>query len=311
MNSAASQPPKSLVELITRKPFRRTAVDADTLEDIKRKASMAQSTASPLEFSLPFGGYKARDLPGGPHLNWAEVFWLEYLRRYATPLAEQHAPGVVISFSYVSGVLEFINGIPAAEQQSYLHELSQLLHILSCERIRFRLVDIADAYGGPQAALQATQALYQTLRDTWAPSEGELQARLSSARRNLLHNDEQTADAAAVRDAALKCAAMESLEQRRAFNKFGPRIQLSHMRGASLSLHLGSCRSSVVQPWVGYGLLDNGIPRIVSSRAALAVTAQPAEHVMASLTLAPGQLDRLRAINPAFNRIPVTAETPR
>jgi hypothetical protein len=64
------------------------------------------------------------------------------------------------------------------------------------------------------------------------------------------------------------------LESRRAFNKFGPRLQLTHVRGADLSLHIGSCRSAVAQPWVSSGFLqwcpDRGtwIERLATGRAA-------------------------------------------
>jgi hypothetical protein len=64
------------------------------------------------------------------------------------------------------------------------------------------------------------------------------------------------------------------LESRRAFNKFGPRLQLTHVRGAALSLHIGSCRSAIAQPWVSSGFLqwcpDRGtwMERLATGRAA-------------------------------------------
>jgi hypothetical protein len=51
------------------------------------------------------------------------------------------------------------------------------------------------------------------------------------------------------------CQALEATPARRQYNKFDHRIQIGHIRGPHLSLHLGSSRSSVHQPWVGTGFL--------------------------------------------------------
>ena len=248
----------SLIETIVRRPYRRSAVDESTQADIAEKVARAQEQCQPVKFSVPFGGYKLAHLPHSPHLNWAEVFWLNYLRDYAEPIAVSHPAGVVFSFSYMSGVLSFINGYPAAYQALYIDELRRLFSLASCDRIRFELMDIADLYGGAQQALEAAEQRYQSLQAHWPVSPEAETQKLASAARNITSTEPED-----IRTAAMRCDAMESLEQRRRFNKFGEHIQLSNLRG-SLSLHLGSAPGTVVQAWVGIGALLQGKGRIIS-----------------------------------------------
>lgn len=248
-----------LLRLVTRRPFRRSAVDAVTVEDIATKIR-----SHGLRFSLPFGGYKARGLASSPRLNWAEVLWLDYLRSYAEPMTALVDEEIEFALTYLSGVLCFINGTTDIEEEAYLKDLEGLARAMSGDGIRFRLVDLAEHLGGSAVALRQVVANYHQLRI--APPELTA-TKLASAARNC------TIEAEAA-DAALRCEAMEMLPARRAFNKFGRHIQLTHVRGPSLSVHIGSCRSSVVQPWVGTGVFeirDNGVllPRIFG-RASLA-----------------------------------------
>lgn len=227
-------------------------MDPATLQDIQAKI-----TRNGLRFSVPFGGYKSRGLPCSPHINWAEVLWLDYLRQYAEPMVTWVNEDIEFALSYMSGVLQFINGTTIDEQETYLQDLDRLLQIMSGEGIRFRLVDLAEHVGGKTAALAQVIAQYERLRSALPELSKE---KLASAARNCL-DQTQTAEA------ALRCEAMEMLPERRGFNKFGKHIQLTHIRGASLSVHIGSCRSSIVQPWVGLGVFEhrNGlyVPRIL------------------------------------------------
>ena len=247
-----------LIQTILRRPYRRTAVDESTLQDIAKKAAMAQEQGKPLKFSVPFGGYKHSKIPYSPHLNWAEVFWLDYLRSYAEPIVKLHPAGVIFSLSYMSGVLNFINNYPTAYQAIYIEELQRLCSLASCNNICFELVDIADFYGGAENALEAAEDRYQSFMTHWPVSGDAETHKLASAARNITSTDPSD-----IRTAAIRCDAMESLEKRRNFNKYGSHIQLSNLR-SSLSLHIGSAPGTVVQPWVGIGALLQGKGRIIS-----------------------------------------------
>lgn len=259
-----------IVALILARPWRRSAVDPATAADIDAKVRRAVVAAEPIEFSLPFGGYRGWQLPSAPDPDWSEVVWIDYLRSFGQRIAALHPAGVRIALSYVGGVQAWVNQHPDAAQDRYLEALAALLQQRSTPRLAFRLVDHAEAHGGRAALL----ALLQSREPAQPPpSEAELQR----ARRNLAWDGACGAGEppeALVVQAARRCAALMGLESRRAFNKFGPRLQLSHVRGADLSLHIGSCRSAIAQPWVSSGFLQwcpergTWIERLATGRAA-------------------------------------------
>ncbi|MFN9547021.1 MAG: hypothetical protein ACK6AD_08130 [Cyanobacteriota bacterium] len=242
-----------IIQLVAARPWRRSAVDPATATDMATKVQHAVATGAAIEFSLPFGGYRGWHLPSAPDPDWSEVFWLDYLRGFAERIVAVHPPGVRIALTYVGGVLGWVNQLPDEAQIRYLSRLGRLLQCRSTPRLEFRLVDHAEAHGGPAAVLALLQE-----RESAQPPPTE--AELRRARRNLVWEEgireRQPAPEALIHQAARRCAVLMGLESRRAFNKLGPRLQLTHVRGASLSLHIGSCRSAVAQPWVSTGFLQ-------------------------------------------------------
>ena len=266
----APAPAERIVPLIVARPWRRSAVDPATAADIAAKVRRAVVAGAAIEFSLPFGGYRGWQLPSAPDPDWSEVFWIDYLRSFGQRIAALHPAGVRIALSYVGGVQGWVNHLPDDAQNRYLEALASLLQQRSTPRLAFRLVDHAEAHGG-QAALLALLQSRESAQPP--PSEAELQR----ARRNLAWDGASSAGEppeALVRQAARRCAALMGLESRRAFNKFGPRLQLTHVRGAALSLHIGSCRSAIAQPWVSSGFLQwcpergTWMERLATGRAA-------------------------------------------
>jgi len=299
----------ALVSAITARPWRRSAVDAATADDIARKVADAVAAGRPLEFSVPFGGYKGWRLAAFPHADWAELFWIDYLRRYAERLAALHAPGVVVTLTCLRGVLGWVNNLRLADQDAYLAGLSELLRLRSGPRVALRCLDLTERLGGPAATLALLAA-----REAAAPAPTP--AQLASAGRNLVRRggerDLSGADLsgvdlsgvdwpAAVETAARRCAVMEGLEARRAFNKFGPRIQITHIRGAGLSLHLGSCRSAVAQPWVSTGYLEwRAAEGVWLERLTGGAGSPPGAHALAVA-------HPLAGISPALATLPLVA----
>lgn len=281
-----------LVNLIGARRWRRSGIDAPTRKDIWNKTAAAIAEGAPLAFAVPFGGYKGPHQPSAPHIDWAEVFWIAHLRAYADTLATAYAPGVVVSLSYFHGVLGALNGLPLHDQNHYINGLRALLAHFSDARIRFELVDLSQAFGGPAGAVAAIERRFQEMRAAPEALADLPAAALRSAARNLVAVGGEPVGEDQVRDSALRCAAMESLDERRRFNKFSTRIQITHIRGASLSLHLGSCRTSTMQPWVGTGVLerldgDVWQTRILNGRAtapdALLTVRHPLEDIAPAL----------------------------
>ncbi|WP_428031088.1 hypothetical protein [Ancylobacter sp.] len=290
-------PVERLAARVCARQWRRSRVDPQTLADIRAKIAAAIEAGAPLEFAVPFGGYKGALQPSAPELDWAEVFWIGHLRRYAETVAGHHAAGVLFSLSYFHGVLGDINGVPPGDQDRYVAGLRALLARFSDALIAFRLVDLSTQFGGAAGAVAAIDSRFREMRAALADGASVPPLAVHSAARNLARDvSEAVPTAEEIEASALRCAAMESLEERRCFNKYGPRIQITHIRGASLSLHLGSCATSIMQPWVGTGVLESDgqgqwRPRILNGRIAgidghLAVR-HPLEEVSPALRCVP------------------------
>ncbi|MCX5969135.1 MAG: hypothetical protein NTV57_16185 [Cyanobacteria bacterium] len=252
-----------LRQLAAARPWRRSALDPASASDLTAKLSLAVEQQQPIRFSVPFGGYKGWRQPTAPWPNWAEVFWLAHLRRYGERLSAVHRPGMEISLSYCSGVLAAINNLPEVHQATYTNALAYLCRQASTAGVRFALVDIAALLGGPDAALQAVQQRISELRPRWQEGLPDGAERLASASRNLVPQGVEDLSGlspeawqARAAEAALGCWALESLEPRRDFNRGNGRIQISHRRGRGPQLHLSSCHTSTLQPWVGSGYLE-------------------------------------------------------
>jgi hypothetical protein len=252
-----------LLQLATARPWRRSALDAASEQDLRSKLSAAVRQQRPIRFSVPFGGYKGWRQATAPWPNWAEVFWLEHLRRYAERLQAVHGPGVEISLSYCSGVLGMINNLPAEQQCTYVRALEALCRWASRPGVSLQLVDLVERCGGAEGVLAVLRQRSEELRPQWRQGLADRAERLASARRNLLPVGVEDLRRLApegwearLEEAALACWALESLEPRRAFNRGDGRIQLSHRRGRGPQLHLSSCHTSTLQPWVGSGYLE-------------------------------------------------------
>jgi hypothetical protein len=254
---------EQLLQLATARPWRRSAVDAASAQDLRTKLTRTVIQQQPIRFSVPFGGYKGWRQASAPWPNWAEVFWLEHLRGYGERLQAVHAPGVEISLSYCSGVLGLINNLPEAQQRTYVQALEPLCRWASRPGVSLQLVDLQERCGGAAGVQAVLQARIEELRPQWQQGLADQGERLASAARNLVPQGCEDLRGLSpecwqerVEEAALGCWALESLEPRRAFNRGEGRIQLSHRRGRGPQLHLSSCHTSTLQPWVGSGYLE-------------------------------------------------------
>ncbi len=252
-----------LLQLAAARPWRRSALDPASALDLRSKLAFAVQAGLPIRFSVPFGGYKGWRQASAPWPDWAEVFWLAHLRRYGRRLSALHAPGVEIRLSHCSGVLATINNLPDSAQACYVEALARLCARMRRPGVDLGLMDIASLYGGGAATRRLLLARIEELRPRWQEGLPDRQERLASARRNLVPDGVEplaglplAAWDARVEEAALGCWALESLEQRRAFNRGDGRIQISHRRGRGPQLHLSSCHTSTLQPWVGSGYLE-------------------------------------------------------
>lgn len=241
--------------------WRRSALSERSRLDLVDKVTRAHAARQPLTFSVPFGAYKSWRIHSHPMPNWAEVFALSHLRKYMESISHVYPYGAVVEFSYLSGVMDLVSNQRPEWQTTYVSALEPLLEHFSDDLIRLRLVDLASHID----ARAAVEDGYARLADEW-PRYVDPDTRshkLASAERNLVRDGVEDLRhippdewKARVYRSAVYCDALDSLPERRAFNKFGPRIQLVFIRGPEPSIHVASCATSTSQFWVSEGVVD-------------------------------------------------------
>ncbi|MDR3572069.1 MAG: hypothetical protein P4L81_07875 [Candidatus Pacebacteria bacterium] len=262
--ASPSELPDRIFKAATSGKWRRSALDPVSYEDTLRKIATAHAERKRLEFTLPFGGYKGRAVASCPHINWAEVFALNFLRRYALFVSREYTGGVLITLSYASSIMDLVNNMPLSRQTTYVSELSRLCVLFSDHDIKFQLYDVASAFPTAEDFRTAVRENFERVKHTWTAMDGYLlEKRLNSARRNLiidgvedLSNVSGDAFDEKVRDSAMFCEALDSLTERRRFNKYSHRVQLVNVRGPSPAIHLASCDTSANHFGVGTGAVE-------------------------------------------------------
>ncbi len=252
---------------LTRSAFRRTRIDDESARDVRRKLEEAVTERRPITLAVPFGGYKNHRAPSFPGPDWAEVFNMNYLARYLLPLARCYEPGVILQYTYSSGVMDLVSNIPASYTATYMQQFRSLLSVFAGRipaNLRMTAVDISSQYSGTEL-MEELHRNYEDNLARWVDkfSPDERSKRIASAERNLMRvgavDFASLCDAewnARCVDAAMWCEALDSLTLRRRFNKYSDSIQLVFVRGPGLSVHIGSCDTSAHHFWSGSGVLE-------------------------------------------------------
>lgn len=271
---------ETLYSIATNSKFRRTAIDDESREDVKRKINEAVSKNLPIEFSIPFGGYKNYRVPAYPEADWAEVFNLRFMIRYLLPIAKLYEAGVVLYYSYNSGIMNEVSNMPIEFQKTYEASFIKLVNYfneLCPTNFEIKIQPINDLYVNATEWKNEFNALYERNKKEWTSlyNEESREKKIQSARHNLILNGERNLLGLSEKEleteylnAAMMCDALDSLSQRRKFNKYSHRIQLVFVRGPKTSIHVGVCEGATMHFWVGLGVLGIRkniiLPRIFS-----------------------------------------------
>ncbi|MBK6484287.1 MAG: hypothetical protein IPG01_14425 [Chitinophagaceae bacterium] len=270
----------SIYSLITNSKFRRTKVDEVSEADIKRKIQNAIESNLPIEYSIPFGGYKNYRMPTFPEAEWAEVFNIRFMIRYLLPIASAYKQGVILTYSYNSQIMHRVSNMPLAKQKAYEDSITNLINYFNeqCpENLILKTQKINDLYASKDDWQNEWNENYERNKREWN-SLYDLQLRekkVKSARHNLILDGERNLVHLSTEEleteylnAAMMCDAIDCLSKRREFNKFSHRIQVVYVRGPKPAIHLGVCEGSTRDFWVGLAVMeireDKILPKILS-----------------------------------------------
>ncbi|MDE6285147.1 MAG: hypothetical protein K2M17_05320 [Bacilli bacterium] len=265
--SANNQIDKDLIySIIVSSKFRKTMIDDETAKDIKQKLDKCLEAKIPLQFSVPFGAYKAWRLNLNFRPDWAEVFNISYILKYVTSIASVYPYGVEVTYTYSDDLMYFVSDYPRDGARHYVDDFQYLLKIFSGinPSVKISLMKINDLYSSAEEYYVDFLKHFLDNLVFWdSKYNDETKNRhLSSANHNLnLFGERCIGDQTPeVQEkyfyySALMTDAVDCLKERRKFNKDQDRIQLIGVKGPSKSINLGACETSTVHFWTGRGCL--------------------------------------------------------
>lgn len=257
---------EKLLQAVTSSKFRKSSISDDTLLDIKAKISRCYERRCPLKFSVPFGAYKAWRLNLDFRPDWAEVFNLSFLMKYAVSLRSYYPYGIEISYTFSDGIMYFVSDIPHEKASRYVLDFRCLIELFNglFNDISFQLVRINDLYAGNEDYYIDFLKNFLDNLVYWDTKYDEQtkNRHIKSAHNNVYIYGER--EIAAQKDdtrekyyfySALMTDAVDCLKERRKYNKNSDRIQLVGVKGPGKSINVGACETSTVHFWVGRGVL--------------------------------------------------------
>jgi hypothetical protein len=270
-----------LVEKILSRRYRKSGVDINFRNKIREKALISFRNNIPIRLILPFGGYKAN--ASYSQANWAEFFNLAMIIEYISPIASLFLPGVVIEYCSDGAAMGMLNNIPLERiylySDSFIHLLSQFIKNLpSNVSINFSMSN--DQYDNFEHFWSEVKSTADELNRNWFShlASQEKSRLLEKANRNF--NWKGVKDFTALTGEEKQDKLINSVCLHNAYVKLDDiyrynfiqgkeRIPISTRKGYEGWLHLGSCRASIVQFWIGQGIIDTRntklIPKIYSS----------------------------------------------
>ncbi len=246
--------------------FRKTKITDETEADIKLKIENCVQKKLPLQFSVPFGAYKAWRLGLDFQPDWAEVFNISYLLKYAANILEIYPAGVEITYTFSDDLMYFVSDIPREKARNYTIIFQKLLDLFNriSEKIQFKLVEINSLYDSAESYyIDFLKCFLDNLVFWDTKYSDEIKSRhLNSAHNNLfLYGERKIGELEKVVQekyyyySALMTDAVDCLKERRKFNKNQDKIQLVCVKGPSKCINMGACETSTVHFWTGQGVV--------------------------------------------------------
>ncbi|MGD9638902.1 MAG: hypothetical protein AB7U85_07565 [Alphaproteobacteria bacterium] len=270
-----------LYKLVTRKDFRKWALDESAVTRIKTAINYSLENKTPLKFVLEFGGYKLWRLPSAPSVDFAELFMLCHYINFLAPIAHFAPYGVCFYFASDDVVVSRMNNIKPDAMNQYCSSFNLLLKILNPylpHNLKIELTRLATLYSSQnelEDELAITFANNKKKFLSWSDEKKEKmlkRAELNFCKNgNLALKDLSKISSAnyleCLNNGAIYHDAFEDCQKRQDF-VLGEDSILVFCSSIPEALAIGSSKTSVTKFWTGTGVLQKNensyIPRILS-----------------------------------------------
>lgn len=165
-----------LLDKIIRKKFRRR-VWGDTREYLQRQIKKSLNENRPLHFTIPFGGYKHYWNPAHPEPDWAELFHFRFMTDYVLPMLSVHEPGVILEYISEDMIIPLMNNYPEEALESYSAGFRPLIEWYSQftpSNLELRFFRVGERYDKNEI-IKKVEALLPERREAFAKLTAEEQ----------------------------------------------------------------------------------------------------------------------------------------
>src|SRR3989344_3565535 len=273
---------------LTRKKFRRRKLADKTRDAIQQKVELSIKKYIPLHFTIPFGGYKHFWNPSHPQPDYAELFNFRYITEYLSPILSIYEPGVIVEYISEDLILSRMNNYPKAVLEIYTSSFGKLLNWYKQfvpKNLEFRFFRVSDKCNPKEIIDRIEKLLPERRKKFELLSQKQKEQELHRSYRSMMWKGEKDLTSLSEKEKEERIIESRLIELAYYETEANPEILgnylgednhicicfsfgLSHDNDIYQDLTLGSTFSSIVDYWIGRGILEERnnefIPRIVS-----------------------------------------------
>ncbi len=274
---------------IDRKKFRRKQLGQESKTNLRNKIKSSVEANNPIHFVIPFGGYKHFWNQSHPEPDWAELFNFKYITEYVLPILAIYKPGVIVEYVSEDLILPRMNNYPEESIETYIEGFISILNWYQSfvpNNLKFNFFRVSDRCD-KQAIINDVEAMIpERLAQFSKLSSEQKDAEIKRSVRNMYWNgkiDLTTLKESEKLDRTIESRIIElafyETEGRPEYfgNYYGDDGHICICFSFGLSpdnafddLTLGSAHGSLVEFWIGKGVLINTQghlhPRILSAK---------------------------------------------
>ena len=251
---------------LTLKKFRRWKLDPECEKRTKKAIKLTAGENKPLVIVYPMGGYKLWRLPSSPEVDWAEFFNIAYVLKYLAPIAAAYKEKVVLYYYMHSLLMEAHDNLTTKEVNQYIKSFQILVDFFSKylpKNLKIKIWKDADIYSRTEyfavleKAYKKAEKEYEAFpeekkRDYFRMSELNIKWK---GKKDWTKLSQKEKNEKMIRSAIYETAAVsgftKAMRQVKAENHI-----LVFIKASPQFIGIGSCKTSIVKHWVGFGILE-------------------------------------------------------
>ncbi len=258
-----------IFDKVTSKKFRKWSIDENTKKLVREAIATNLDKKQPIQFTLPFGGYKIWRVPSSPEVDWAEFFSICYYALYLSQITSVYEPGASLCFSSDDVIVEQMDNIPKSDTEAYFTSFQTLLNFFRPyfpKNLSLRLIRVADLYASRleydqelAEKILEMKKIYKTLDSSIVAGKrktSEFNIHWDGAKDLTSLTEKEKRDL--INLGPILHDGYCTLSKRKAFVRGQDKIVIFPSVPINNGIAIGSTKNSIVKFWTGFGVIHEG-----------------------------------------------------